>query len=295
MSAVATTAGAPVPAIRRPSIGLQWRLIRNGRGRLGLILVTAIVLLALVAPAIAPYDPLEQHPGLELRGPSFAYLLGTDELGRDVLSRLMFGARTAIAIALIAVGLATIFGILTGLTAGYFGGLIDLIIMRMYDVILTFPGILVGVAVVTVLGPGSVNVAFALAVGLLPIVARLVRASVLAEREREHVLAARSCGARGVRIMWRHILPNALSPLIVTVALSAGFTILGEASLSFLGLGTQPPDPSWGGMLNTARGYLRVAPLYGVWPGLLLMVMIYGLNCLADGLRDALDPRGWNR
>jgi len=138
-------------------------------------------------------------------------------------------------------------------------------------------------------------VAFALAIGLLPITARLMRASVLAEREREHVLAARSCGATDVRIMWTHVLPNAISPLIVNIALAMGFTVLGDASLSFLGLGAQPPDPSWGQMLNTARGYLRVAPLYGVWPGLLLMAMIYGLNCLADGLRDVLDPRGWNR
>lgn len=295
-AAVSAMPQAALPGARHPSalVGVLVRLNRSPTGRLGLVLLVLLMGMAIAAPLLAPYDPLLQHPGQELQPPSPTFPLGTDELGRDLLSRILYGARTAFMVALIAVGTSTVIGTATGLLAGYFGGAVDAVLMRVYDMILTFPGILIGIAVVSVLGPGSVNVAWALAIGLIPTKARLLRSSVLSEREREYVLAARGCGASDWRIMWLHILPNSLSPLIVNVFLSLGFTVLAEASLSFLGLGTQPPEPSWGGMLNQARAFLRVAPWYGIWPGLALALLVYALNSVADALRDALDPRRVN-
>ena len=270
------------------------RVLRSPNGALGLFVIGLLVLVAIAAQVLAPYDPIAQHPGRELAPPGGAFPLGTDELGRDLLSRIIYGTRLAFVVSLIAVGVGTAVGVATGLVAGYFGGIVDTMFMRLYDVILTFPGILVGIAVVTVLGPGSINVAWALAVGLAPGAARLIRSCVLTEREREYVVAARSCGARDRRIMWLHILPNSIAPLLVTTFLAFGYAVLAEAGLSFLGLGTQPPQPSWGGMLNTSRAYLRDAPWYGIWPGVSLALLIYGLNSLSDALRDALDPRRSN-
>jgi len=243
---------------------------------------------------ISPYDPLEQHPGDELKPPSRQYLLGTDNLGRDLLSRIIYGSRASLLVGVVAVGLGAGIGLATGLAAGYFGGVVDTVIMRCYDALLSFPAILLGIGVVSVLGTGMLSVAYALAIASLPGFARLMRSRVLAERERDYVLAARCCGARDQRIMWIHVLPNAVAPLLIQVSLAMGFSVLAESALSFLGLGTQPPDPSWGSMLNESRAYLRTSPWFGIFPGAALATLLLGLNFLADALRDALDPRRTN-
>jgi peptide/nickel transport system permease protein len=264
-------------------------------GAFGLTVVSALVLLAIFAPVLAPYSPIEQHPGLELRAPDIQFLLGTDELGRDLLSRILFGARVSFIVGVLATTIGATLGVSTGLMAGYVGGWVDSVIMRVYDALLAFPGIIIGIGVISVLGPGIVNVAWALALGGMPFFARLMRSVVLSEREREYVFAARCIGARDGRVMYLHVLPNAIPPLVVQLSLAMGFAVLAEAGLSFLGLGVQPPDPSWGSMLNDSRAYLREAPWYGLWPGVALTLLLIGLNYLSDALRDALDPRRINR
>jgi peptide/nickel transport system permease protein len=270
------------------------RTIRNPIGLFGVAVLTLLVICAVGAPVISPYSPIEQHAGAELRPPSGEYLLGTDNLGRDLLSRIIFGSRASLLVGVVAVALGAGVGIATGLAAGYFGGIVDIVIMRIYDAVLSFPAILLGIAVVSVLGTGMLSVAYALALASLPTFARLMRSRVLAERERDYVLAARCCGAKDQRIMWLHVLPNAVAPLLIQISLAMGFSVLAESALSFLGLGTQPPDPSWGSMLNESRAYLRTAPYFGIFPGLALAILLLGLNFLADALRDALDPRRTN-
>jgi peptide/nickel transport system permease protein len=235
-----------------------------------------------------------QHGGQELVPPGAGWLLGTDELGRDILSRIIYGSRISLLVGVVAVVIGAGVGIPTGLVAGYFGGWIDGVIMRLWDALLAFPGILTGIAVVTVLGPGAVNAAIALAIVNIPEFSRLTRACVLREREREYVLAGRCVGGRDGRIISRHLLPNCLAPILVQLSLSMGFAVLLEAALSFLGLGTQAPEPSWGSMLNDSRTYLRQAPWYGVFPGIALASLLVGLNYLSDALRQALDPRRIN-
>jgi peptide/nickel transport system permease protein len=250
--------------------------------------------LAAFAPLVAPYSPIQQHPGLELRPPSSQFLLGSDDLGRDLLSRILFGARISFLVGVMATAIGATVGVSTGMLSGYLGGWVDSVIMRFYDALLAFPGIIIGIAVISILGPSSVNVAYALSLGGMPFFARLMRSSVLSERERDYVYAARCIGARDGRIMFGHVLPNTLAPLLVQLSLAMGFAVLAEAGLSFLGLGTQPPDPSWGSMLNDSRAYLREAPWYGLWPGIALTVLLVGLNYLSDAMRDALDPRRAN-
>ena len=264
-------------------------------GLFGTVVLAVLVVCALGAPYLSPYDPLAQHAGSELLPPGGQYLLGTDNLGRDLLSRIIFGSRASLLVGVVAVGLGATLGIASGLTAGYFGGVVDTVIMRFYDALLSFPAILLGIAVVSVLGTGMLSVAYALAIASLPGFARLMRSRVLAERERDYVLAARCCGAGDQRIMWLHVLPNAIAPLLIQISLAMGFSVLAESALSFLGLGTQPPDPSWGSMLNESRAYLRTVPTFGIFPGLALALLLLGLNFLSDALRDALDPRRINR
>jgi peptide/nickel transport system permease protein len=260
-------------------------------GIAGGLVVLLFVTLAVSAPAIAPYPPYEQHQTSVLKPPSAQFLFGTDELGRDLFTRVLYGARVSFLVGVLATAIGATAGVTTGLLSGYLGGWVDSIIMRFYDALLAFPGIIIGIGVISVLGPSSINVAYALAFGGMPFFARIMRSSVLSEREREYVFAARSIGARDGRIMFRHVLPNTLPPLLVQLSLAMGFAVLAEASLSFLGLGTQPPDPSWGSMLNDSRAYLREAPFYGLWPGLALTILLVALNFLSDALRDALDPR----
>jgi len=263
-------------------------------GLLGAVLVSILVVAALTAPFISPYDPIEQHPGFELQPPSAQFLLGTDNLGRDLLSRIIWGSRSSLFIGIVAVGIGAGFGIASGLAAGYLGGWIDASLMRIFDALLSFPAILLGIGVVSVLGAGPLSVAWALAIATIPAFARLMRARVLTEREREYVIAAECIGAGSGRIMWLHVLPNAIAPLLIQISLTIGFAVLAESALTFLGLGTQPPLPSWGGMLNESRAYLRTAPWFGIFPGVALAMLLFGLNAVTDALRDALDPRRTN-
>ena len=288
------TGGALVRALPRPRgmfLTTLGRLVRNPAGAFGLTAVALLFLLAIFAPFVAPYDPLEQDGRAELVGPSAAHPFGTDELGRDLLSRVIFGSRTSLLVGVLAVTLGSLIGVTTGLAAGYVGGWLDTAIMRLWDVLLAFPAILIGIAIAAMLGPGATNAAIALAVGSIPQFSRITRASVLGEKQRDYVQAARAIGVRDIAIAVRHILPNTVSPFLVQLSLAMGYAILLEAGLSFLGLGTQPPDPSWGGMLNASRTYLRDAPYYAIFPGIALSILLLGLNFLADALRDALDPK----
>jgi peptide/nickel transport system permease protein len=279
---------------RSPFLQALERTLRNPMGLLGAVLVAILVIAALAAPLISPYDPIEQHPGFELRPPSAQFFLGTDNLGRDLLSRIIWGSRASLFIGVVAVGIGAGFGIASGLAAGYLGGWIDSSLMRIFDALLSFPAILLGIGVVSVLGAGPLSVAWALAIATIPAFARLMRARVLTERERDYVLAAECIGAKSGRIMWVHVLPNAIAPLLIQISLTMGFAVLAESALTFLGLGTQPPLPSWGGMLNESRAYLRTAPWFGIFPGVALAMLLLGLNLVTDALRDALDPRRTN-
>jgi peptide/nickel transport system permease protein len=280
--------------VRSPLVQALTRTLSNPMGLFGFSIVAILVIAAIAAPLISPYDPIAQHPGFELRPPSGQFLMGTDHLGRDLLSRIIWGSRASMIIGILAVGLGAGIGIASGLAAGYLGGWVDAVLMRFFDALLSFPAILLGVGVVSVLGSGPLSVAYALAVATVPNFARLMRARVLTERQREYVVAARCLGAKSGRIMWLHVLPNAMAPLLIQISLSMGFAVLAESALTFLGLGTQPPLPSWGGMLNESRAYLRTAPWFGIFPGLALALLLLGLNLLTDALRDALDPRRVN-
>ena len=279
---------------RNPTVAAIMRTVRNPMGLLGATMLGLLVLVAVLAPLISPYDPLLQHPGDELLGPGGRYPLGTDQLGRDLLSRMIFGAQNSLFIGVAAVVMGAGAGIVTGTLAGFLGGWVETVIMRVYDAMLAFPAILLGIAVVTVLGAGRNQVAIALAIAATPTFARLARSTVLAEREREYVTAAECIGAASGRIMFRHVLPNAMAPLLVSLGLSMGFSVLAESGLSFLGLGTQPPNPSWGAMLNDSRSYLNQSLWFGVVPGLALAFLLLSLNYLTDALRDALDPQRIN-
>ncbi len=291
---VVTVSAVAIKKPRGPLVAGMLRTAQNPVGLFGILLLALLVFTALAAPMLAPYDALLQHPGRELAGPSGAFPLGTDELGRDLLSRLIFGTRPTLLVAVMVVVLGGGLGILSGLAAGYLGGWVDAFIMRLFDALLPFPAILLGFAVVAVLGPGNTQVAFAIAFSVLPGLGRVSRSLVLKERHRDYVLAARCMGATELRTMLRHVLPNALPPLFVNLALLMGFSVLAEAAFAFLGLGTRPPLPSWGAMLNESRAYLRVAPSMAIFPGVALALLLLGLNYLSDALREAFDPRRTN-
>ena len=259
-------------------------------GLAGGVLVLLVGLVALAAPLLAPYPPFEMHMQDRFQPPSTKYLFGTDEFGRDLLSRVIYGARISLAVGLGTMALAGLVGIPIGLCAGYVGGVLDTLVMRLCDCVFAFPAILVGVTITAVLRPGSMPVMLAITIISIPVFARLARASVLTERAKHYVEAARSLGAAPGRIMVLAVLPNCLPPLLVQATVSAAFAMLLEAGLSFLGLGAQPPEPSLGMMLNVARTYLNRAPWYGVFPGLVITALVLGLQFLADALRDAADP-----
>jgi peptide/nickel transport system permease protein len=267
------------------------RTIRNPMGALGLAILMTLVLVAITAPFIAPFDPAEQHPGYELRPPGAPYLLGTDDFGRDVLSRIIFGSQLSLLVGVVAVLLGAGLGTPVGFVGGYFSGWLDSVLMRVCDALLAMPGLLMAIAVIAILGSGTVQTAVAVAIVSVPEFARLARATVLGERDREYVHAAVSLGCPHHRVMLRHLLPNCTGPLLVQLSLAMGFAVLASAALSFLGLGTGPPAPSWGGMLHDSREYLRQAPWYGVFPGVALALLLVGLNYLSDALREAFDPR----
>jgi peptide/nickel transport system permease protein len=281
-------------AVQSPWRRAVWRLLHTPAGAIGVGVLLLSTAVAIVAPFISPYDPVIQYAGDELLSPRAKYLLGTDEFGRDILSRIIFGARISLSVGLISVAIGFVFGATSGLISGYLGGWVDAVINRLWDCLLAFPVILLGIAVVLVTGPGAVNAAIAVGISNIPIFARLARAVALTEKERDYTHAARALGGRETRIVFRHLLPNALSPLIVQSAVAMAFAVLLEASLSFLGLGAQPPEPSWGSMLSYSRQFLRVAWWYGVFPGAALTFLLIGLNYFSDAVRDAFDPRQIN-
>jgi peptide/nickel transport system permease protein len=272
--------------------GQAWRRLRRDRAALaGGVVIVALILCAIFAPWIAPYDYIAQNMTNRYAPPGGANLLGTDALGRDVLSRLFYGARISLAVGVIAVGIAVSFGVMVGAVAGYVGGKIDLLLMWVMDLILAFPALLLAIAIASALGPSVTNAMIAIGIVNIPAFARLVRSSVLTIRGQEFVEAARSIGAGTTRIIALHVVPNVMAVVIVRATVALGFAILTEAGLSFIGLGAQPPDPSWGGMLNDGREAIRRAAHLTTIPGLCIMVTVLAFNLLGDGLRDALDPR----
>jgi peptide/nickel transport system permease protein len=267
------------------------RLLRHRLGMFGASVVVILTLTAIFGPYVAPYDPNAIDFSVRFAGPSLAHPLGADDFGRDTLSRIMYGARVSLQVGIIAVSIAATVGTLLGLVAGYASRIIDEVIMRAMDILFAFPAILLAIAILAALGRGITNAMIAIGVVYIPIFARIARGAVLSVRQEEFVEAARAIGARDTRILFRHIFPNSLAPLIVETTLSLAFAILAEAALSFFGLGTQPPDPSWGRMLSEGRAYFRQSAWMGIFPGLAIMLTVMGFNFLGDGLRDSLDPR----
>jgi peptide/nickel transport system permease protein len=269
-----------------------WRRLRRNRAAIaGAGVVAVFVLLALFAPVLVPFNPTQGDLNDRLQPPSAAHWLGTDELGRDVFSRILFGARISLQIQIVAVVLALLVGVALGSVGGYLGGHVDNIIMRAMDVLLAFPGIFLALAIIAALGPGLLNLMLAAGISSVPQFARIVRASILSLKEREFVEAALALGSGSGRVMFRHLLPNCLAPIIVQSTLRMATVLLTASGLSFLGLGVQPPTPEWGAMLSNARSYLIVAPHVATIPGLAIMVVVVGFNLFGDGLRDTLDPR----
>jgi peptide/nickel transport system permease protein len=269
---------------------LSRRLLRNQVGFVGFLLCLLVVAAAVFAPLLATHGPREQQVRARFQGPSAEHLLGTDNFGRDLYSRILYGFRTSIAVAFGAVGLAVILGSTAGLAAAYYGGWVDRVVMRLMDVLLAFPIILLAIAVLAVLGRGSANTALAIGVVYLPMFARLARGPALTVLSWDYVSAARALGASGARIMARHVLPNIFAPLLVQLTLSLSTAILVEASLSFLGLGTQPPTPSLGLMLSESRDFMLLSPWASIFSGLAILVASLGFNLFGDGLRDIVDP-----
>jgi peptide/nickel transport system permease protein len=282
--AVAGPASARLPA-------LLARLLRGHLAKIGLVVIAALLGAAALAPALAPYDPTEQRLERMLERPGRTYLLGTDDLGRDILSRLLYGARVSLLVGVLSVGISLLVGVALGLVAGYRGGVTDELVMRVMDGLLAFPALVLALAITAALGPSLRNAMIAIGIVGIPGFARLVRGQVLSLRAQEYVEAARAAGLGDGRIVLRHILPGTLAPIIVHASLRVAFAVLAEAGLSFLGLGTQPPTPSWGAMLNAGREYLEMAPWLSIAPGAAIFVTTLGFNFLGDGLRDALDPR----
>lgn len=267
------------------------RVLRHRSALVGLLLVAFFVVLAAVGPYVAPYEPEAQDLLRTLQAPTQAHPFGTDELGRDVLSRVMHGTRVSMLIALFAVGLALVLGAALGLTAGYFRGWWDRVISQFLEVLMTIPPLVLAIFIVAILRSGTPSVIIAVAISSLPIFARLVRSVVLTLRNLDFVHAARALGSQPWRIILGHILPNAAGPILVQASIGAGTAVLTAAALSFVGLGVQPPAPEWGAMLSRGRQFLTLAPHVVVFPGVAIALLVLGFNLLGDGLRDLLDPR----
>ncbi|MEA4927494.1 MAG: ABC transporter permease [Candidatus Limiplasma sp.] len=273
-------------------IVITWRrLKKNKLATLGLIIILLMIVLALLAPLIIPYKVDAVNLKYKLKLPSAEHWFGTDELGRDIFSRLLYGARFSLQIGIIGVLISATGGILLGSVAGYFGGATDNLIMRLMDVLQAIPGIVLAIAISATLGPGLTNCIIALSISAIPNYARMTRASILNVRKMEYLEAATSINCSNTRIIIKHVLPNAFSPLIVQSTMGIAGTIMGAAMLSFIGLGVQPPTPEWGAMLSAGRNYLRDYPHLCIFPGVTIMIAVLSLNMLGDGLRDALDPK----
>jgi peptide/nickel transport system permease protein len=257
----------------------------------GVIVILLNIFVAIFAPLLAPYDPYEQDLSQALKQPSTTHWLGTDSLGRDELSRVIYGTRISLQVGLIAVGIAAVLGFSAGLLAGYFGGILDTIIMRVIDSMMAIPTMVLILAISAALGGGLQNIMIAVAIGMSPEYSRMIRSMAISIKETEYILAGRAVGAGDLRVMLRHILPNSFPPLIVLITLSIGYAIQLEASLSFLGIGIPPPGAAWGSMVNDGYKYLMTNPVLSFAPGACIMLVILSINMLGDGLRDALDPR----
>lgn len=266
-------------------------VLRNRLAVAGLIMLTVLVVVALFAPLIAPYGLNEPDVANRLSGPSLDHLFGTDNIGRDVFSRVVIASRISLQVGAISVGIAVALGVPIGLISGYYGGRIDSILMRLMDILFSIPAIVLAIAILAALGPNIFNAMVAIGIVYTPIFGRITRGSVLSLRDAVFVRAARSIGATDSRIISTHILPNVIAPIIVQTSLSLAFAILAEAALSFLGLGVQPPDPAWGRMLSEGRGFFQQAPWMALFPGLAILFTVMSFNLVGDGLRDALDPQ----
>lgn len=284
-------AAARRPATRSLSRQVLRRLGRSKGALVGIVILAALVLAALAAPWLTPYDPLAINPIDRLQPPNRRHWLGTDVLGRDLLTRILFGARVSLQTGLISVTIAILIGVPMGLLAGFYGGLTDRSLMRVVDLMLTFPGILLALVIIAILGPDLFNAMLAVGVSASPVFARVVRATVLSSKEQAYVEGARAVGCSNMRIMLRHILPNTVAPIIVLGTLGVAGAIIAAAALSYLGLGARPPAPEWGALLSEGRNYLRVAWWMTTFPGLAIMTAVLSINLLGDGLRDAFDPR----
>ncbi|SFU79077.1 nickel transporter permease [Alicyclobacillus macrosporangiidus] len=297
MNANGQTADVPVEAVlRTPPKRSVWvdawkRLKRQRAAMVGGSLVALFIVIGLLAPVLAPYDPTAQDLSHHLQPASAQHWLGTDEAGRDELSRLLYGARISLTIGFFSVVSSLIVGALLGLVAGFFGGWADVLISRVFDVMLAFPSILLAIAIVAILGPGLFNALLAVAIINVPTYGRLIRSRVLSVKQEEYVLACRALGMSNARLLFRHVLPNSWAPLIVQATLGIGTAILDAAALGFLGLGAQPPSPEWGKMLSDAKDYISNAPWIVAAPGIAIALSVLGFNLFGDGLRDALDPK----
>ena len=267
------------------------RLIQNNTAKAGLFLLAVFLLTAIFAPGLAPYDPDEQDLSMALHPPSFKHPLGTDEFGRDILSRIVYGARPTLAIVLTATVIGLIIGGGLGVISGYHGGKTDTAIMRCLDVLLAFPGILLALAIISGIGPGIKGVIIATSIYSIPQLARVTRGSVLGIKENDYIIAARATGEGNWSIIFRYILPNAMMPILALTFLRMAIIIIIAASLSFLGVGIQPPMAEWGVMLSQGRNYIRIAPFLSIFPGLAIIIVVLSFNLLGDALRDALDPK----
>ena len=274
----------------------QWKLMlgrfkKNKRALYGFWMVIFCLTVAVLAKWIAPYDPIEQNMEIMLEGPSWSHPFGTDEFGRDILSRIIHGTQISLMTGFVGVLIAVVIGVALGTISGYFGGLADSLIMRIMDIFMAFPSFLLALAIVSVLGPGMVNVMIAIGIFSVPTFARLSRSSVIAIKDKEYIEAVKAMGGSHFHIIVKHVIPNSIAPIIVLSTMRIATAIITAAGLSFLGMGAQPPTPEWGAMLSTGREYLRVAPHVSTMPGLAIMFLVLGFNMLGDGLRDALDPK----
>lgn len=266
------------------------RLRRHTMAMVGAGIACLVVVVALAAPWVAPYDPTVIEASSAFQAPSLQHLMGTDEFGRDIFSRIVYGSRTSLSVGIISVSISLVLGTCLGLSAGYYLGIIDVVISRIMDILYAFPPVLLALLMIALFGVGIEKVMVAVGIIFTPQFGRVCRGSVLAEREKLYIQAAQTVGAGSFRILRAHILPNVLAPLIVQASLCMSWAILAEAALSFLGMGTQPPDPSWGVMLNRGRNNMYNSPWVSIWPGLAIMTTVYAFNVFGDGLRDALDP-----
>ncbi len=268
------------------------RFVRNKLAMIGALIIGVMIIFAVFAPLIAPYDPLNQDLDHVLEPESAQHLMGTDDLGRDMLSRIIYGARLSLLAAIYAVGIAFVIGVPVGLLSGYYRGAWDeLVVMRIVDAVQAFPFLILALALAATLGAGFGNAMIAIGLGFTPAFVRIVRAQVMSVASLDYILAAGAIGARDSRILLRHVLPNSMAPLLVQTTLSMAAGVLAEAGLSFLGLGAQPPTPSWGQMLSVAQGYISLAPWLAYWPGLAIFLAVMGFNLIGDGVREALDQR----